>query len=314
MTSVSTIARSPLPEMTPIRLQRPAVDWPTVLVAIAVYAAFGLLTWNFSALPWWLVLPLGAYVVCLHGSLQHEATHGFPFRRRWLNSILVAPALSLWLPYPLYCDSHLRHHRDHHITDPLEDPESYYVTPERWRRMGAAHRGLRICMNTLAGRLLFWPAYVVIMVWGRAIGQLWRGDRRAARDWAQHIPAVAVTLAWTVWVCGIPFWAYVLLFAYPGLSLTLLRSFAEHRAAQAVGHRTAIVESGLVMSLLFLHNNLHAVHHAAPAEPWHRRPARYRAQKEDLLRASNGYVFKGYRAILRRFLVTPREPVSHPAA
>ena len=33
------------------------VEWPTLLVAVAVYGGFGLATWYHQALPWWLLLP-----------------------------------------------------------------------------------------------------------------------------------------------------------------------------------------------------------------------------------------------------------------
>ena len=108
--------------------RRPPVDWPTFLVGIGVYAAFLGVTWNFHALPWWLVLPLGGCIVCLHGSLQHEAVHGQPFRRRILNSAFVFPSLWLWLPYTHYRHTHLIHHRNERLTSPLDDPESNYVT------------------------------------------------------------------------------------------------------------------------------------------------------------------------------------------
>ena len=79
---------------------------PTWAVAVAVYAGWGLTTWNYDGLPWWLVLPLGAWFVCWHGSLQHEALHGHPTRRPWLNALIAYPPLWLWLPYPLYRESH----------------------------------------------------------------------------------------------------------------------------------------------------------------------------------------------------------------
>ena len=78
--------------------------------------------------------------------------------------------------------------------------------------------------------------------------------------------------AWTAGVCEMSIAAYVALFAWPGLSLTLLRSFAEHEPASEADRRTVIVESGLFGSLLYLNNNLHAVHHAFPAFPGMRSP------------------------------------------
>ena len=65
---------------------------------------------------------------------------------------------------------------------------------------------------------------------------------------------------------------YLLLFVYPGTSLTLLRSFAEHPAATEPGHRVAIVERAGPFSLVFLNNNLHAAHHRAPGIAWYRLP------------------------------------------
>ena len=45
---------------------RGRIEWPTIAVAAAVYGGFGLVTWWYEALPWWVVLPLGAYLVT-HG-------------------------------------------------------------------------------------------------------------------------------------------------------------------------------------------------------------------------------------------------------
>jgi fatty acid desaturase len=312
MVSVSTEIVTPV-RANPARA-RLAVDWPTLGLAVGIYASFGVLTWFFALLPWWVVLPLGAYLVCLHGSLQHEAAHGFPFRVRWLNNLLVAPSLWLWLPFGEYRWAHLRHHRDEWLTDPVEDPETYYVTASTWQHMGPLHRALRYVMNTAGGRLLLWPLYVVAWVLQHAVRRLLAGDRDYLRWWGLHVPGAAVVIIWVVWVCGIPLWAYLLLFVYPGISLTLLRSFAEHRAAALVGHRTAVIEAGPLMRLLYLNNNLHAAHHADPSAPWYRRPAIYRSRRGELLAGNDGYWFGGYGEVLRRYLFARREPITHPFA
>src|SRR3546814_20566638 len=68
------------------------------------------------------------------------------------------------------------------------------------------------------------------------------------------------------------------------------------------------------MSLLFLNNNLHLVHHDKPGLPWYRIPAFYR-QRRDLFLASNGgYHFKGYREVFRRHFLRAKEAPLHPAA
>lgn len=293
---------------------RPAVEWPTVALAAALYLAFGLVTWHYHALPWWMVLPLGAYLVCLHGSLQHEVVHGHPTRWRWVNAALVFPSLWLWLPFTRYREIHLTHHRDDNLTDPLEDPESSYVSAAQWARMGPLTRLLRQALMTLAGRLLLGPAYYIALKMRELLRAVGRGDRRYLAHWPLHIVAVAATLAWVIGVCDIPFGEYVLFFAYPGISLTLLRSYAEHRAATEVGHRTAVVESGPFFSLLFLNNNLHVVHHAEPGVAWYRLPALYRRHRDRLLALNGGYLFHGYREIFARFLLHRRGSPVHPLA
>ncbi len=294
--------------------RRSGVEGPTLAVAAATYAAFGLLTWFYPVLPWWVVLVGGGYVVCLHGSLQHEAVHGQPTRWPWVNALVVFPSLWLWLPYGYYRETHLAHHRDERLTDPADDPESNYVSPADWAAMGPLHRAIRRALTTLAGRLVLGPPYAAWRVAARLAGAVREGDGPHLRHWLLHVPAVAVVLVWAIGVCGIPPVEYVLLFAYPGLSLTLLRSFAEHRAAAAPAQRTAIVEAGPVMGLLYLNNNLHALHHAEPGLVWHERPRRFRARRDELLAANGGYRFRGYGELFARYLFTGKEPPVHPLA
>ncbi len=294
------------------KLARGAVEWPTLALAAGLYGAFGLLTWNYAALPWWVVLPVGAYLVCLHGSLQHEAVHGHPTPWRRVNAAIVFPSLWLWLPHSVYRESHLAHHRDELLTDPLSDPESSYVSPSQWAAMGRLHRLIRLMMMTLAGRLLVGPAYYMAKKAARLLKALRRGERGYLAHWPVHLVSVALVLVWVIGVCRIPFGEYFLFFVYPGVSLTLLRSYAEHRAAEESGHRTAVVESGPVFGLLFLNNNLHVVHHALPGLPWYALPSVYRANRDRLLAANGEYLFHGYREIFRRFLLRPRGSPIHP--
>src|SRR5690349_17234893 len=116
---------------TEIPAARPAsIEWPTVALIAAMYAGLALLMWFYHLLPWWVVLPIGAYLVALHGSVQHEALHGHPTRSRVLNELLVSLNPSLWFPYRRYRKLHLIHHNDEHLTDPRLDPESYYLLPD----------------------------------------------------------------------------------------------------------------------------------------------------------------------------------------
>lgn len=289
-----------------------AIDWPTLTLAFTVYIAFFLLTWNYAVLPWWILLPAGAVVIGLQGSLQHEAVHGYPTRWAKANLFIAGWPLWLWLPYQSYEMTHLKHHMDEDLTDPFEDPESNYLTPEIWARMSPLHRTVRGAMRTLAGRIILGPAYFAVITWTGLGRALYRMDTKKLRPWGWHMIATSLILTWVLGVCDMPFWLYVACFAYPGTSLTLIRSYAEHRAATETNARTAIIEAGPFWSLVFLNNNLHAMHHAEPGLAWYRRPARYREMKDNLLAKNGHYFIRGYGALAMDYLLKPKEPLFHP--
>jgi fatty acid desaturase len=285
---------------------------PTWIVAGVIYLGWGLLTWHYAALPWWLVLPLGGFLIAWHGSLQHEAVHGQLAPWRWLNDALVLPPLGLWLPFPLYRAAHRAHHDFEILTEPWRDPESFYVDQATWRRLGAPVRCVLYAYNTMLGRLLIGPALVIGQFYWAEIRALLQGDLARVGIWLWHVPLVALVLVWVSGVCGIPLAAYLALFVLPGAGLTLVRSFAEHKAAHTPLERTAIVEAGPPLALLFLNNNLHYAHHKRPDLPWHALPAYYRAHVGELLDENGGLLYRGYREILRKFLLSPIDRPVHP--
>lgn len=292
--------------------QRPAVEWPTVAVAVAVYTGYFALTWNFHRLAPWVAVLAGGTLLAWYGSLCHEVIHAHPTPWRWLNEALVALPLWLWFPLSFYRESHLQHHQDVHLTDPVLDPETWFLTPQSQSLLPIWVRRLLEFTNTLAGRLVVGPW---VVLWRLARSEATRIANREPgrlRAWALHLLACVPVLWWVMGVCGIPFLEYWILMVWPGISLTLLRSFVEHRAAEAIGARTAIVESGLPFSLLFLNNNLHAVHHAMPALAWYRLPGVWRAARAQVLEANGGYRFAGYGEVARRFLFRPCQPLVHP--
>jgi fatty acid desaturase len=181
--------------------------------------------------------------------------------------------------------------------------------------MGRVRRALLRAHNTLLGRLVLGPLFAYVRLAVGEVRRLQRHDYGHLGHWLVHVPAVAAVLYWVVVVCGIPVWVYVLGFAYPGLSLTMLRSFAEHRPAREPACRTAVVEAGPLMRLLYLNNTLHASHHARPELPWYELPAHYRAHRAEILAANGGYLFRGgYLEQVRRFLVRPKDEPVHPLA
>ena len=288
------------------------VEYPTLALAMAIYGGLALLTLFHSLVPWPLLLLLGGYFVAWHGSLQHEVVHGHPTPWPLINRLLVLPSPWLFLPYDLYRESHLRHHRNEWLTDPLEDPESYYVTAATWQRIGAPGRGFLRAYNCLLGRLLLAPVVITAKSLAELAGGLLRGDGKLLAAWALHLLGAALVLYWVLSVAGMSLWAYLLFFVYPGLSLTSLRSFAVHRAATGVTERTATLKAEAPLALLFLNNNLHSVHHAQPGLPWYRIPAAWRATRPEEAPAA-GESIDGYRSLLARYLLRGKEHPLHPA-
>jgi fatty acid desaturase len=291
--------------------QHGPIEWPTMALAAVIYAGWLALTWWHAALPLWLVVPLGAWTVCWQSSLQHEVLHGHPTRWRRVNTIIGFPPLALWLPYERYRATHLEHHNDERLTDPLDDPESRYWRPEDWERLGPAGRALVRAQSTLAGRLVigpFWAMGSFLLAEARGIAG---GDRRLVRVWLVHLMGVAGVMAWVA-ACGMSPLLYVFGFAIPGTALMLVRSFAEHKADIHIARRTAIVESFGPLALLYLYNNLHAAHHERPWVPWYELPRFYRLSRARLLDANGGLLYRGYGEIFRRFLLRPYQHPVHP--
>ena len=138
------------------------LELPTWAVVFVIHGAWIALTLGFHALPLWAVVPLAGYVIALHGSLQHEAVHGHPTPWPGVNAAIAGVPLGLWLPFPVYRSTHLMHHDCRDITDPAEDPESYYVDAAAWDAMGRLRRGLYLALGTLLGRLVLGPPVVVV--------------------------------------------------------------------------------------------------------------------------------------------------------
>lgn len=289
-------------------------DGPTWLVALVIYGSWTLIVWFHAVLPWWLILPLGAYVVAWQFSLQHETIHGFRSAPAWLRFAVAFPPLGLWFPYPLYRDSHRLHHRNTHLTVPGVDTESYYVSQAAWRAAGPLGRALMLLNQTLLVRLLFGPMIRLWKLTRREVGRVVNGDFRYLPVWALHAVGVGIIFWFVSDIAAMPWWHYIVLMAYPGMSLGLLRAFIEHRAGARPGERTAIIRSNAVFSLMFLNNNLHAAHHLKPGLSWYRLPGFYRDNREKLLAHNGGFQFRGYWQIARQYLLKPVFLPVHPTA
>ncbi len=288
------------------------VEWPTIVLAALIYGGWVGLTLFWRVVPLWLLIPLGAWIVAWQGSLQHEVMHGHPTRNKRINDLFGWPPISLWLPYPVYKLSHLAHHRDERLTDPLDDPESFYVTARAWERYPAWLRLLLEFNQTLLGRILVGPAFMIGFFLADELQRVRVNQAGRRRIWAWHLASIAMLIVYLTVICGMPLPLYFIGFVYLGGALTRIRSFAEHRFADKHEERTAIVEHGGVFGVLYLNNHLHVLHHLRPGIAWYDLPALYRAHRETLVERNGGLVYKNYGELFRRFFLTPHDKLLHP--
>ncbi|MBX3597359.1 MAG: fatty acid desaturase [Rhizobiaceae bacterium] len=287
------------------------VEWPTVALIAFCYGL-----WAFAGLFLWPTLPLIALLIMavaisLHSSLTHEVLHGHPTRNAHINEAFVFLPIGLVWPYRRFKTLHLRHHADERLTDPMDDPESYYQALWKHETMPRWLRTLLRANNTMVGRFILGPWLSSI---GFIIGDaklVLSGDRSVRRAWTLHIAGLAVVMPLAIYGFGIPFWLYVLVPVWLGQSMIAIRTFAEHQWDENPEGRTVIVER-TPLAFLFLNNNLHFVHHASPTVAWYRLPRMFRERRDEWVRLNKGYVFPNYFAMLKAYAFRAKEPVVHP--
>jgi fatty acid desaturase len=260
---------------------------------------------------WWLV-PLAILLITLHSSLQHEALHGHPTNNRYINEALVFLPIGLIYPYRRFRALHLKHHHDELLTDPFEDPESYYMSPAEWAKAGPAMQAIRRFNNTQVGRLLIGPALSIIGLLREDAKLAAKGDRDVQIAWLLHLLGFVPVFVWVTWISGINPFLYFIAFAYPAMSVLSIRTFIEHQATEAVGNRTIVNEDRGLLAFLFLNNNLHFVHHRNPMVAWYDLPRLYRANREGFLRDNGGYHARNYWDVFKAHALRGKEPVEHP--
>lgn len=287
-------------------------ELPTVALGMVLYASWLALTWWHESIPSVLLLLAGGYVVQWHFSLQHESIHAMRHWPAWLRTAFVWPPLGLWMPYPLYNKSHSTHHVNFFLTHPQRDTESYYQLQAAWPPRSRIQHGLTLANQMLWFRLVFGPFLRLWKLAKRETLRVRAGDRSNLPHWAMHAISVAVVLWWVMDVCGMPLWKYLVFFAWPGMSLGMLRTFTEHRWGDKPMERVAIVESNLPMGILYLFNNLHLVHHRQPTLPWYRIRRRFLENRDEMLQTNGNFYYRGYLQIAVRFMFRPVFDPGHP--
>lgn len=286
-------------------------EWPTfVLLAITYggWAVAGFWLWDIA--PVFSMILMGV-AVAMQGSLTHECLHGHPTRKAWLNEALVWLPLGLIWPYRRYKKLHLQHHADERLTDPFDDPESYYKAVWAHKAYPAWFKSVLRINNTLVGRMVLNPllgAIGLLIMDGKAA---LAGDQHVIDAWRRHLLAAAIVIAVVTFGFGVPLWLYLLVPCWIGPSLIAIRTYAEHQWHETPEGRTIIVERS-PLSLLFLNNNLHIVHHKLPAAPWYRLPGLFAERRGEWIALNKGYWFPNYTALFRQWAFKSKEPVVHP--
>jgi fatty acid desaturase len=289
------------------------MQWRTWLLIATVYSA-----WLFGLVGYRLLGPtagtaLLTLATCWFTSLQHELIHGHASKSRRLNRLFGLAPLAVWYPYELYRRSHLAHHRDELLTEPGIDPESNYIDDAAFRRLPACIRPMWIAQRTVLGRLLLGPLMVIVPAWLDIVRRPLRHDFTQVRSWVVHIAMLGAMLIALDRYADIGPVRYLLTIGYPALGIAMLRSFYEHRPAQAASHRVVINEAGLFWRILYLNNNYHAVHHERPDLPWYLVRRFYLNNRADVLVRNGGFVIPGYMSLMTRYAMNTVDSPIHPA-
>ncbi|MER9565212.1 fatty acid desaturase [Mesorhizobium sp. M0571] len=288
-----------------------AIEWPTVVLAFFCYGgwlATGFLLWPSYPL---LALALLTLIAALQSSLMHEVLHGHPTRNARLNEAFAFLPIGLVWPFRRFKTIHLRHHADERLTDPLDDPESYYKALWQHEELPSAMKFLLKINNTMLGRLVLGPWLSCIGFFIDDAKQVAAGDKTIRKAWLLHAIGLAVVLPVVQFGFGMPLWLYILVPVWLGQSLISIRTYAEHQWSEHPEGRTIIVERS-PLSLLFLNNNLHFVHHKSPTVAWYRLPKLFADRRDEWLRMNNGYAYPNYFVLLKAYAFKAKEPIVHP--
>ena len=286
-------------------------ELPTWLLMATIYSGWFATLAYWQRLGLWPATGLLILFTSWYLSLQHELIHGHPTRFPRLNQLFGTLPLAVWYPYGLYRDSHLAHHRNHSLTDPDDDPETWYVSPARWARLRPWQRRAIHLRNTFPGRLLLGPLLDIYAALRSLLLAICRVEGRAIAMWIVHLALLAVLFAWMARQGFSPLW-FTLAVSYPALMLTKVRSFYEHRAAADPLARSVNNEAGWAWRLLFLNLNYHAVHHDLPGLPWYGLRRVYLLWRDDYHQRNRGFRAAGYGEWIRDYTTTPVNVNAHP--
>lgn len=296
------------------RNQIAPIEWPTITLILGSYGAWILLLFYGEHLHPSIWILLSALNITFFMSITHEVVHGHPTRSKTINRLLILLPIGWSIPFERFERTHLDHHDTEELTDPFDDPESWYVSLPSWIASNFVSRQVLVFNNTLFGRMLIGPLIGLSRFYVGELKTIWKHSDAIVSHltpWICHL-VLCGGMAWAITGHGeVPLWQWVCA-VYIGHSILLIRTFLEHQAAPDRSQRTVLIETPCPIAFLFLFNNYHFVHHDQPHIPWYKLPKEYQQKRDQFLAENGAYVYKSYLEIFRKFFFRSKEPVAHP--
>ena len=133
------------------------VELPTLALIVGTYALWAFIVFDPFAMHPVLWIVLHALVVTFFMSITHEVLHRHPTPNDFLNSLLILLPIAWSVPYERFRDTHMAHHKTGDLTDPFDDPESWYLPQAQWQAFHRVQQMILLFNNTLIGRMLIGP-------------------------------------------------------------------------------------------------------------------------------------------------------------
>ena len=249
---------------------------PTLALPTLALLALTLLAWASTLaaaltglLPLWAGTALCTLCAYVAFTPMHDSAHRAVARQRTLNDLVGRlAALPLTAPFPAFRWVHLEHHK--HTNEPEHDPD-------HWSGRGPT---LLLPLRWLTQDLHYYARYLA------------RWSERPSRERLEVAGNLAAQVALVTGLIASGYvWEVVLLVLVPArLAIAALAwafDYLPHRPHTTLARddrfRATHIVSGPALTVPFLAQNYHLVHHLYPAVPFYRYARVWRAQRQDLL-------------------------------